>query len=140
MHSISAGRDQADNCNSRVFDATICFLDGLFTRRTYSCMPMAAKPHLREPFSRVFDPPATQQSWPRCDSDNFGRRLIGRPTASGALAVLHVGSSAHPIRQLEQIVLAYAVGQRVRQLPQLDGIVAQLLAEERLNSRHDFFL
>jgi hypothetical protein len=101
---------------------------------------MAAKPHLREPFSRVFDPPATQQSWPRCESDNIGRRLVGRPEALRAPAVPQVGSSAHPIRQLEQIVLAYPVRQRVCQLPQLDGVVAQLLAEQRLDGGHDFFL
>ena len=48
--------------------------------------------------------------------------------------------SAHPIRQLEQIVLAYPIGQRVRQLPQLHGIVAQLLAKQRLNGVHGLFL
>ncbi|AFC44047.1 hypothetical protein OCU_28280 [Mycobacterium intracellulare ATCC 13950] len=51
-----------------------------------------------------------------------------------------VGRGAHPIGQLQKIVLAYAQGKGVRQLSQFDGVVAQVLAEARLNSGHDFSL
>jgi hypothetical protein len=51
-----------------------------------------------------------------------------------------IGPGAHPTRQSKEIVLAQASGQRVRKLPQLDGVVAQVLAELRLDGGHDFFL
>jgi hypothetical protein len=51
-----------------------------------------------------------------------------------------IGSSAHLTRQAKQIVLAQTSGQRVGKLPYFDGVVAQLLAELRLNGGHDFFL
>jgi hypothetical protein len=35
--SIPAGCDQAGNCNSRIIDATIRFLGGLFTRAAKPC-------------------------------------------------------------------------------------------------------
>ncbi|OBK43257.1 hypothetical protein A5655_16975 [Mycobacterium sp. 1081908.1] len=49
-----------------------------------------------------------------------------------------IGSRAHPTRQAEQIVLAQTFGQCVGKLPQFDGVVAQVLAEPRLNGGHDF--
>jgi hypothetical protein len=117
MHSISACRNQAGNCNSRLLDTTICFFDRLFTRRHIPMHIHGCETLLARTFFRLSDPPATQQRWPRCHHDNIGRRFIGRPTVSGSPAGHLVGSSAHPIRQLEQIVFAHPVGQRVRQLP-----------------------
>ncbi|OBA73628.1 hypothetical protein A5641_04530 [Mycobacterium sp. 1554424.7] len=51
-----------------------------------------------------------------------------------------IGGSAHATGQSKQIVLAQTSGQRVGKLPQFDGVVAQVLAELRLNGGHDFFL
>jgi hypothetical protein len=51
-----------------------------------------------------------------------------------------IGSSAHPTRQSKQIVLAHTSGQGVGKLPQLDGVVAHVLAELRLKGGHVFFL
>jgi hypothetical protein len=46
----------------------------------------------------------------------------------------------HAVGQSQEIMLAYPVGQGVRQLPQLNGIVAQFLAKVCLNGGHDFSL
>jgi hypothetical protein len=51
-----------------------------------------------------------------------------------------IGRSAHPTRHSKQLVLAQTSGQRVGKLPSFDGVVAQVLAELRLNGGHDFFL
>jgi hypothetical protein len=51
-----------------------------------------------------------------------------------------IGPGAHPTGQTKEIVLAQPSGQRVRKLPQFDGVVAQILAELRLEGGHDFFL
>ncbi|HET7073518.1 MAG TPA: hypothetical protein VFI55_05485 [Mycobacterium sp.] len=56
----------------------------------------------------------------------WARREGGR---LGPFANRLIGSGAHPIRQQQQIMLTYPERQRVRQLPQLDGTIAQLLAE-----------
>jgi len=64
-----------------------------------------------------------------------------RSAIINAPLTLHfIGSSAHPTRQSKQIVLTHTFGQGVGKLPYLDGVVAQVLAELRLNRGHDFFL
>jgi len=64
---------------------------------------------------------------------------VSRGQAGGFLAHGHfVSASAHPLRQLQQAVLAHPVGQRVSEPAYLDGVVEQLPARPRRNRRHDF--